>query len=160
MEIISDKVISFQKAKPWLGPIIARCCRVNLLDPSQLHTSIKQLSINMSQLSPCPEPPVVERDGCSLTKERFCASIGNVERVSGSRLHELFLPETLRLKRDQKKASDEARELFERKGFFVRQLRHYGISFHPWMTKVGEQRELLMNAVAQGQVSQLILCRF
>ncbi|KAF5671952.1 AT hook motif family [Fusarium denticulatum] len=108
----------------------------------------------MSQINPRPEPPVVEREDFSLTKECFCASIGNVERVNGSRLRELFWPETLRLKRDQKKASDEARELFKKKSIFAGQLRHYGISFHPKKPTVGELKELLMNAVAEGQISR------
>ncbi|KAH7267765.1 uncharacterized protein BKA55DRAFT_685048 [Fusarium redolens] len=103
----------------------------------------------MAQNNTRPEPPVVERDGFSLTKGSFCASNGNVEQVSGSRLHELFWPESLRLKRDQKKASEEARELFK-KAFFAGQLKHYGISFHPRNSKVGELKELLINAVAQG----------
>lgn len=77
-----------------------------------------------SEPQSCPEPPIVKRNGFQIYKEVF--SVGGVDRVSGSRLLELFNPTTLRLKRDQKDAAEEARKLFK-KTFYVAQLKHYGV---------------------------------
>ncbi|KAL6816164.1 hypothetical protein V8C40DRAFT_269537 [Trichoderma camerunense] len=89
-----------------------------------------------------PQPPILKRDGFQLRKGVF--SIDAIDRVEGSRLHELFNPSTLRLKRDQKAATEEARRLF-RRPFFAAQLRYYGVYFPSSASKL-ELQALLQDA--------------
>ncbi|KAM0541066.1 hypothetical protein ACHAPJ_013391 [Fusarium lateritium] len=103
----------------------------------------------MAQEITRPEPPTVKSNGFQVTYGRFSAIPGDIDQVGGNRLRELFYPDSLRLKRDQKEASEAARLLFK-KPFFAGQLKHYGINF-PSSAKMGDLRELLKNAVHQGQ---------
>ncbi|KAJ4268981.1 hypothetical protein NW762_003052 [Fusarium torreyae] len=103
----------------------------------------------MTQEIPRPEPPAVKSNGFQVTHGRFSVIPGDIDRVDGNRLRELFDPDSLRLKRDQKEASEAARLLFK-KPFFAGQLKHYGINFTS-SAKMGDLRELLKNAVHQGQ---------
>ncbi|KAL7928523.1 hypothetical protein V8C35DRAFT_317950 [Trichoderma chlorosporum] len=94
-----------------------------------------------------PQPPVIRRQGFQFCDGVF--SVNNVKRVGGLRLHELFNPSTLRLKRDQKAATEEAHQLFK-KPFFAAQLKYYGVSFSPSSTREALQL-LLKDAVHQGK---------
>ncbi|KAL6817145.1 hypothetical protein J3E69DRAFT_358364 [Trichoderma sp. SZMC 28015] len=98
-----------------------------------------------------PQPPILKRDGFQLRKGVF--SIDAIDRVEGSRLHELFKPSTLRLKRDQKAATEEARRLF-RRPFFAAQLRYYGVYFPSSASKL-ELQALLQDAVRQGKCNHV-----
>lgn len=96
-----------------------------------------------------PEPPVLKRKGFQVCHGTF--SVSGVGRVQGSRLKQLFYPETLRLKRDQKAARESAKELFK-KDFFVAQLKHYGIKSAS-TAKVSQLCDLLELAVREDRVS-------
>lgn len=98
-----------------------------------------------------PQPPILKRDGFQLRKGVF--SIDAIDRVEGSRLHELFNPSTLRLKRDQKAATEEARRLF-RRPFFAAQLRYYGVNFPSSASKL-ELQVLLQDVVRQGKCNHV-----
>lgn len=97
-----------------------------------------------------PQSPILKRDGFQFCQGVF--SVDNVGRVGGSRLHELFNPSTLRLKRDQNNAAEEARKLFK-KAFFAAQLRYYGISFRSSLSSA-DLSSLLEDAVRQGKVKK------
>ncbi|KAF4955686.1 hypothetical protein FGADI_4379 [Fusarium gaditjirri] len=107
----------------------------------------------MAQNSPRPKEPQVKQNGFTLTKGFFRATNGDVALVSASRLRELFQPESLRLKRDQKEASETARQLF-RKSFFAGQLRHYGIKL-PKSGTTDTLRYLLRDAVLDGKCDKV-----
>lgn len=103
----------------------------------------------MAEASNRPEPAVLKRKGFQVCQGIF--SVLGVDRVEGSRLKELFDPESLRLKRDQKAARESAKELFK-KDFFVAQLKHYGIGFAS-TANVSQLRDLLERAVRENRVS-------
>lgn len=98
-----------------------------------------------------PDAPVLRRGGFQLAGRAFGPSPTGLGRVDGSRLQELFFPERLRLKRDQKHAAEDAKRLFKRP-FFAAQLRWYGIPFRS-NAAAGEMEGLLRDAVVSGQVS-------
>ncbi|KAL7803344.1 hypothetical protein V8C44DRAFT_344411 [Trichoderma aethiopicum] len=104
-----------------------------------------------SQLPSCPEKPILKRKGFQFDGDHFSA--GGIARVDGARLRGLFNPSTLRLKRDQKDAADEARRLFT-KPFLAAQLKYYDIPFRP-SHKRDELLLLLQNAVHQGKCDQV-----
>lgn len=99
----------------------------------------------------CPSAPVIRRNGFQLCGRTFHPLPAGASRVEGSRLLELFFPERLRLKRDQKESAASAKSLF-RKPFFAAQLRWYGIPFRSTAT-VSDLEQLLKDAVVSGQVS-------
>lgn len=98
-----------------------------------------------------PDAPVLRRGGFQLAGRVFGASPTGLGRVDGSRLQELFFPERLRLKRDQKRAAEDAKNTFK-KPFFAAQLRWYGIPFRSSAVAY-ELEGLLKDAVVSGQVS-------
>ncbi|KAL7960328.1 hypothetical protein V8C34DRAFT_276861 [Trichoderma compactum] len=98
-----------------------------------------------------PQAQVIKRKGFQFCDGVF--SVNNIHRVNGSHLRELFNPSTLRLKRDQKAAADEAHGLFK-KPFFAAQLRYYGVSFPP-SSRTEELRILLEDAVRQGKCNHV-----
>lgn len=100
-----------------------------------------------------PQPPILKRNGFQLRNRVF--SVDNIERVDGSRLHELFNPSTLRHPRDQKDTAKEAQKLFK-KAFFAAQLRFYEIPFKVSSNKP-QLHLLLRDAVRQGKVIPPIL---
>ncbi|KAF5009870.1 hypothetical protein FDECE_3943 [Fusarium decemcellulare] len=105
---------------------------------------------------PRPPPPVVERDGFQLRRGRFSCVKGDVGRVRGSRLKELFDPSSLQLEQDRTKAERTAQQLFN-KAFFAGQLCHYDIKCprkHKNMN-TGQLRELLREAVFNGECDQV-----
>ncbi|KAH6608570.1 hypothetical protein Trco_001916 [Trichoderma cornu-damae] len=104
-----------------------------------------------SEPQSCPEKPIVQRNGFRICDGIF--SVGSVSRVSGSRLHELFNPSTLGLKRDQKRAAEEARQLFG-KPFYAAQLTHYGIPFQA-SAAGSELFFLLKDAAREGRCNQV-----
>ncbi|KAH7129054.1 hypothetical protein EDB81DRAFT_871731 [Dactylonectria macrodidyma] len=101
----------------------------------------------MTESNKRPEPPVLKRDGFQICEGKF--SVSDIGRVDGSRLEQLFQPETLRLKREQKAARESAHTLFK-KAFFVAQLKYYGVKFAS-AAKVSDLRELLEHAVRDGK---------
>ncbi|KAH8683847.1 hypothetical protein BGZ61DRAFT_455347 [Ilyonectria robusta] len=105
----------------------------------------------MAEASNRPEPAVLKRKGFQVCHGTF--SVSGVDRVEGSRLKQLFYPETLRLKRDQKAARESAKELFK-KDFFVAQLKHYGIEFAS-TAKVSQLRDLLEVAVREDRCERV-----
>ncbi|KAK4234166.1 hypothetical protein C8A03DRAFT_18879 [Achaetomium macrosporum] len=98
-----------------------------------------------------PEQPVLKRDGFSIRGTWF--GVEGEPRLEGDRLLELFFPERLRLKRDQKRAAEDARAYFK-KAFFAAQLRWYGIPFKA-NAKVSDLRQLLRDAVLAGKCSEV-----
>jgi len=105
----------------------------------------------MNQIDKRPPPPVLKRDGFQLVDQSF--GIAGFERVSGSRLKELFNPRSLPLERDQIKAELEARSLFK-KAFFAAQLRYYGIKA-PSAATVASLKAQLRDAVDRGQCERV-----
>jgi hypothetical protein len=103
------------------------------------------------ELQKGPKAPVLKRNGFQLCKETF--GVENIDRISGSRLRELFDPSSLKPKPDQKHAEQESRRLFN-KPFFVAQLRYYNIPFKSSATNPA-LRVLLRDAVREGKVSLL-----
>ncbi|EEU34561.1 uncharacterized protein NECHADRAFT_88869 [Fusarium vanettenii 77-13-4] len=107
-------------------------------------------------LGPRPTPPVVQRDGFQLRQGHFTRINGDIGRVSGSRLKELFDPSSLQLEQDRIEAERTAQQLFTKK-FFSAQLSHYGLR-HPRNIKnpnSGHFRELLREAVLNGKCDQV-----
>ncbi|KAK8091802.1 hypothetical protein PG997_002163 [Apiospora hydei] len=94
-----------------------------------------------------PEVPVLKKNGFSLRDQTFTTSSGH-RRVEGSHLSELFFPERLRLKWQQKSAEEEAKRLFRKD--FGAQLRWYGISFKSNASS-GELASMLRSAVVDGK---------
>lgn len=73
-----------------------------------------------------------------------------MDRLEGRRLMELFFPQLLRRERDQKRAAEDARRVFN-KTFFAGHLRWYGIPFKS--NAVSQQlQQLLKDAVVAGKV--------
>ncbi|RFU77115.1 hypothetical protein TARUN_5096 [Trichoderma arundinaceum] len=105
-----------------------------------------------TELESCPEPPVLKRSGFQLCDGVF--SVESVGRISGSRLHELFNPLTLRLKRDQRRAGEESRQLFRKPFFCAAQLRYYGIPF-PSSASDTDLSLLLKKVVREGRCNQV-----
>lgn len=99
-----------------------------------------------------PDAPVLRRGGFQLAGRVFGASPTGLGRVDGSRLQELFFPERLRLKRDQKRAAEDAKNTFK-KPFFAAQLRWYGIPFRSSAVAY-ELEGLLKDAVVSGQCKE------
>lgn len=97
---------------------------------------------------PPPTKPILKRDG--FTIKNGVITCNGQERVDSVRLEALFHPERLRLQRDQKKATDDAKLLFNRR-FFAAQLRYYGIKFPKTATE-SQLKSLLEKAVAARQV--------
>lgn len=99
--------------------------------------------------------PVLSRGGFHVQGNNFL--VGYTTRVTGERLRELFLPEELRLKRDQKAAAEEAKKRFKRP-FYKAQLRFYGIEIPVDMSRLDPDdleallRGLLKKAVVDGKV--------
>ena len=102
----------------------------------------------MSQ-SKRPEPPVLKRQGFTVRERWFGVEGGS--RVGGARLRELFNPQNLRIKRDQKHATEEAKKLFS-KPFFAAQLRYYAIKF-PSNYRIDQLKNLLKESVSAGKVT-------
>lgn len=96
-----------------------------------------------------PEAPVLKRMGFIVCDGFFGAQGQN--RVGGDRLRELFDPQRLRLKRDQKDAAEEAHRLF-RAPFFAAQLEYYGIKF-PSNYRRDQLEDLLKESVRAGKVT-------
>ncbi|KAF4460974.1 hypothetical protein FALBO_12234 [Fusarium albosuccineum] len=105
---------------------------------------------------PRPTQPVVQRHGFQLSKGRFTRVNGDIPRIPGSRLRELFDPSSLQLPQDRMKTEQRAQQLFKKR-FFSAQLDHYGIKRPRDMGKPnsGRLRELLRTAVLNGQCDQV-----
>ncbi|RTE72498.1 hypothetical protein BHE90_013096 [Fusarium euwallaceae] len=107
-------------------------------------------------LGPQPTPPVVQRDGFQLRQGHFTRINGDIARVSGSRLKELFDPSSLQLEQDRIEAERTAQQLFTKK-FFLAQLSHYGIrhSRNIKNPNSGHFRQVLREAVFSGRCDQV-----
>ncbi|KAI0177887.1 hypothetical protein BJ166DRAFT_34929 [Pestalotiopsis sp. NC0098] len=75
-----------------------------------------------------PEPPFLDRDGFTLYGHDFGTPPFGEARVEASRLLELFYPERMPTKREQKATALEAKELLTN-SFYWSQLKWYGIKF-------------------------------
>ncbi|KAK1249269.1 hypothetical protein MKX07_002785 [Trichoderma sp. CBMAI-0711] len=103
------------------------------------------------QLPGRPQMPTLKSKGFQLHGQDF--TVGGIARVGGARLQELLNPSALRLKWEQKHATEEAYRLFN-KAFFAAQLKHYDIPFHS-SHKRDELLSLLKNAVSQGKCNRV-----
>ncbi len=97
---------------------------------------------------------MLKRKGFSVCGSSFYAE-GAFRQLSGVRLLELFFPERLRLKREQKQAAEDAKRYFG-KAFFSGQLRWHAIPFKA-SARVDELRKLLQDAVVAGKVRNTYL---
>lgn len=97
-----------------------------------------------------PEPRFLDRDGYTLYGHDFGTPPFGGARVEASRLLELFYPERMPTKREQKATALETKELLH-KSFYWSQLKWYGIKFQRneslfWL------RKKLSDAVQLGKV--------
>ena len=94
-------------------------------------------------------PPPEGKNGYAYGLDGF--TVNKARRESHARLSSLLLPQSIKGKRAQKEAQEDAKEIVK-KPWIEAQLKHYGVSFKS-RAVISEKKASLAKAVSDGLVS-------